>query len=349
MTDLIRAVNEMVPNLADVHDQMRDQFRHLRGSTSSRAMFGVWIDGADPVEAERRVARLLAAARSAAAKIQAGAPEASLDDEERNGAEAIVSLVGRPPLLVQRGRFAPPPPTWSILEAHRTAIQANLPSVGRVEVPGDGAPRGIGTGFVVGDGVLMTNRHVARRFCAADGEGVWRLNAGSRGQVDFLEEHERTASHDFRVTDVVGVHPRHDLALLRLAPQSTRGRPQPRPLPLATSRGDVAMGREVYVVGYPAFDARNPVEEMYTLFAGIFAVKRLQPGKVLGFLEEEAVLLHDSSTLGGNSGSCVVDLHTHQVIGLHFRGEYLECNHAVALWALRDDKLLRDAGVAFAE
>jgi len=64
--------------------------------------------------------------------------------------------------------------------------------------------------------------------------------------------------------------------------------------------------------------------------------------------EPDDVMFHDASTLGGNSGSCVVDLDSNQVIGLHFAGKYMQYNEAVALWRLVDDPLLRDAGVNFA-
>jgi V8-like Glu-specific endopeptidase len=45
-------------------------------------------------------------------------------------------------------------------------------------------------------------------------------------------------------------------------------------------------------------------------------------------------LSHDCSTLGGNSGSCIVDLSTNSVVGLHFEGDYLVANSAVLLPAL---------------
>jgi V8-like Glu-specific endopeptidase len=64
--------------------------------------------------------------------------------------------------------------------------------------------------------------------------------------------------------------------------------------------------------------------------------------------EPRDVLFHDASTLGGNSGSCVVDLDTGQVLGLHFGGQYMHYNVAVALWRLVDDPLLARAGVNFA-
>jgi hypothetical protein len=41
-------------------------------------------------------------------------------------------------------------------------------------------------------------------------------------------------------------------------------------------------------------------------------------------------------------------LETHQVLGLHLTGRYLEAGTAVPLWELREDPLLKRAGVTFA-
>ena len=56
----------------------------------------------------------------------------------------------------------------------------------------------------------------------------------------------------------------------------------------------------------------------------------------------------DASTLGGNSGSAVIDYDKGLVVGLHFGGRYLEGNNAVPLWKLVDDPLLKKAKVNFA-
>ena len=61
------------------------------------------------------------------------------------------------------------------------------------------------------------------------------------------------------------------------------------------------------------------------------------------------VVLHDCSTLGGNSGSVVLDLATGQAVGLHFAGRFLEANYAVpaAVVAARLERVLRaEAGPA---
>ena len=45
-----------------------------------------------------------------------------------------------------------------------------------------------GTGFVVGEGLLMTNRHVAEMFTEGLGEGGLRLQRRATAAVDFKRE-----------------------------------------------------------------------------------------------------------------------------------------------------------------
>lgn len=109
------------------------------------------------------------------------------------------------------------------------------------------------------------------------------------------------------------------------------------------------MGRDVYVIGYPASDNQGltPPQVLRDIFGSEYQVKRLQPGKVMEVEAGQPIFTHDCSTLGGNSGSCVVDLKTGHVIRLHFRGNYRRANYAVALWQLAGEPLLKSAGVRF--
>src|SRR5262249_30515730 len=50
-----------------------------------------------------------------------------------------------------------------------------------------------------------------------------------------------------------------------------------------------------------------------------------------------------------NAGAPLIDLETQQVLGLQTTSRYLDVNTAVPLYALRDDPLLRRAGVSFAQ
>lgn len=137
----------------------------------------------------------------------------------------------------------------------RQAIEAAIPSIGRVEVIGyPEVPYG-GTAFVVGDDLLMTNRHVAALFAAGLGERGIAFLSGRDSAIDFLRERGNRASQIFDVAQVVMVHPWWDMAMLKVP---DLGAMHP-PLALDPKAADGLIGREVAVIGYPAFDRRNPV------------------------------------------------------------------------------------------
>src|SRR5258708_34659293 len=81
-------------------------------------------------------------------------------------------------------------------------------------------------------------------------------------------------------------------------------------------------------MGYPAYDSRIPEPNlMEDIFGKTYNKKRLAPGGITSV--EEARLLHSCTTLGGNSGSAVLDLDTGEALGLHFSGSFLASNYAV--------------------
>lgn len=294
------------------------------------------------LQAQREAA--IEAGRRGLERVLTEGPEAELSPDEEFGLEAIVLLVGRPALLIQDGRFAAAPADWSVLEEHREAVERTIRSIGRVEVEGHPNLEWVGTGFLVAKDVLMTNRHVAVEFTSPRGNGRWGITPGIRARVDFREEHRQMRSSEFRIKGLIGIHGKYDMALFRLEPSSGL----PDPLLLSSGPGPVEElpGRNVYVVGYPAWDGRrNDPEPMQRLFANIYNVKRLQPGSFMRYLTGHNLFTHDCSTLGGNSGSPVTDLESHRIIGLHFGGRYQQANNAVALWELRNDPLIQHAGL----
>jgi hypothetical protein len=288
------------------------------------------------VASRQELATHVEPARHAIENIIQNGPEARLTAAEGAALEAIVLPMGRPAILIQDGSFFPAPGAWKdVLEKNRPTIENVFRSVGRVEVAGHPDLAWVGTGWLAAPGVIMTNRHVAAEFALADGAG-WKFTPQMSAWTDFNEELSASASRDVKLTEIIGIHPEFDLALL--ACESCEAPPLP-----ISSTGTQA-GAQVYVVGYPAADGRrNDPDEMQRIFAGVYNVKRLQPGEVRSV--DGTRVVHDCSTLGGNSGSCVVDLETAEVVGLHFGGRYLQGNYAVALWELADDPLLRSAGV----
>src|SRR5262249_47626825 len=125
--------------------------------------------------------------------------------------------------------------------------------------------------------------------------------------------------------------------------------------PLELSQRDVAAEDMVQVaaIGYPAFDTRNDATVQNDLFRHVFGVKRLQPGTAGGTVRTESfgklvdAVRHTCSTLGGNSGSALIDLDSGKVVALHFGGRYRVTNYAVPSSALARDGRIVEAGVRF--
>jgi endonuclease G len=276
-----------------------------------------------------------------------------IDPDEEVGLEAIINAELRPAIDVINGTFASTHPLWAHLSSNaatKARIEAVLPSIGRIELLGHpNLPYG-GTGFVVGDGLIMTNRHVAEIFAQGLGDRNLVFVNGNRAGIDFLREHDQPTGPTLMVRRIVMIHPYWDMAIL-----AVEGMPHARrPLRLGLNDARDLTGREIVVVGYPAFDPRNPAVEQNDLFNGHYGIKRLQPGILQGgfntssFRKVVFAATHDCSTLGGNSGSAVIDLETGEVFALHFGGRYHDRNFGVPTAALARDGRVVDAGVQFA-
>lgn len=296
--------------------------------------------------ARQERARVLTAGVSGLEKLAAGRAD-EVNDDEYFGVEAIVLLEGRPALLIQGRDFPSQQGDWAVLDGQRAGIRESIARVGRVEVTGHPSLDWLGTAFLVGHDVVMTNRHVAVEFAQGDGAG-WSFRPGMAARLDLAEELSAVpgdASLEFTITEVVGIHPDLDMALLRIDAAGD-GRAPATPLAVAADPPADVPGRPVYVIGYPAEDGRrNEPEAMRRIFMDVYNVKRLQPGTTTGLVPGELTVKHDCSTLGGNSGSPVLDLVDHRVLGLHYGGRYGFGNYAVPLWELVDDPLLGRAQV----
>jgi endonuclease G len=271
--------------------------------------------------------------------------------DQMAGLEAIILPKIRPVLDVVDNDFHTEHPLWQKLnddQAVRQRLQTAAQSIGRLELPGSSIPYG-GTGFVVGSNLIMTNRHVAAIFAAGIGTRHVSFKPGNRAGIDLKRELDRPTGPTLAVKRIVMIHPYWDMALLEV-----EGLPaSAKPLPLSQDDPTGAAMSEVAAIGYPAFDTRNDADVQNDLFRKVFGVKRLQPGTMGGRQSTESfgkmvsALRHNCSTLGGNSGSALVDLNTGQVLGLHFGGRYEVINFAVPCRELARDGRIVDAGVTF--
>jgi hypothetical protein len=293
--------------------------------------------------------QLLEAGASALEKLVRNAmPE--ITAEEMLGLECVLLLYGRPALAVDEGRLASVPPFWNLLEDQREDVEMVQRGVGRLELLGHPEYDWAGSAFLVTETALVTTRRLAEIF-AENRSGNWQFRPGITAWMDYRSPYQGVANAGYRIRGVLGVHDQYDLGLLEVEPPQTNGR-SPVPLVLAASAPPRLEGRPVYLVGFPVQDARrNEPERIARIFREVYNVKRVQPGLLRGLLQFRDVhlLQHDCAPLGLTGGSCLVDLETHQVIGLQLSGRYLEMGTAIPLWVLREDPLMRKAGVTFAE
>jgi S1-C subfamily serine protease len=237
--------------------------------------------------------------------------------------ELVIRLM-RPAPLSENGKLADlpddagkglfPAELKDLWTAFRQKANPLLFSVARIETR---AHELIGTGFLVADRLLATNRHV-----------LGALTSGSEvlapGQARALFKFEYTGSepdeHTADLDGVAAVHPTLDMVLLRVAAS-------PRPV-LEIEPVPAQSGERMVAIGYPGRDPfRNPAF-LEAIYQGKYEVKRAALGEVLDGAATP-VLFHDASTTGGNSGSPLLSLLTGRVVGIHRAGFFMYRNEAI--------------------
>lgn len=295
--------------------------------------------------------------------VREGAP--AVAGRDRVTIEALVSLTDRPAIRIENGTIDPNHPElgpWQgAFVLAQEEIEAVFRSVGRIDADGEH----IGTGFIVGDGVVMTNRHVIEAFAAPvpkrRNPQRWALE--SNVTIDFSDGASGGAT-EFRIRSVIaaGGDPitdlpvdfnKLDMALLEVESTNAAGRALPRPIALLADADRARASRQLFTVGYPAKPQILPtdpagavrmdvVARLRAIFGLKYGIKYFSPGIVstgLGSVEGDPrkwVFNHDATTLAGNSGSAAVDFADPiAVIGLHFAGDWLRANHAFAVAAVK--------------
>jgi phosphatidylserine/phosphatidylglycerophosphate/cardiolipin synthase-like enzyme len=221
------------------------------------------------------------------------------------------------------------------VEANRAIIAPAIPLIGRIDVTHFPGSDYVGTGWFIGPDIVVTNRHVASLVARWDGrQFVFRRGVASRvieSSVSTAHEFDDVAlepSRSFPITAVLYIEPENgpDIAFVRV-----RRKPDAsRPTHIEVSASDAGDNVPVLVVGYPARAPKSVIpdqDRMRELFRGRYDVKRAAPGYTMS--PRNAATRHDCTTLGGNSGSVVLDLATGKALGLHFAGLYQESNYAV--------------------
>jgi S1-C subfamily serine protease len=295
----------------EAHEDMRLRLEETldgRGTLDTRDTFRAIIGGSG-----EELAQTAAFARE---KLRAGQ---SLSQTEWDALELMIRLT-RPSVLVRKGIPEGLPESrseklFARWEAFREAVRPSVRSVGlihRAEAPA--APgRGVGTGFLIGPDLLLTNRHVAR-LLGSEGAVM--------GVVRFLWEDDSYEKEPvITIRRIAGESEELDVAALQLSSASTGA-----PLRLDAAAGTA---KTVAVIGHPFPDEERNAYFVRVVFGSKLVVKRASPGRrVLPFGGGASAIRfdHDCATLGGNSGSPVFDIETGQVVGLHREGSFLQRN-----------------------
>ncbi len=333
----------------------------LKNQILSRA--DILSEGGRDLTANVAADEVLAVAKSALTKTAAGAETSDLTGSEFAGLEAIIRLTGRPAMGYKGGQVETPSGIgenehWQVfLALARAKINTASASIGRVELTGLGDVVLLGTAWRLGDDLVVTNRHVARLLAANSTGPVssWKLETTKGPRVDFGIASVGGVPRMFSVTGIsyCAPEPEVDLAILKLQCNSIAAPPPLAVDMLPTSLGYEVTntsaegvgfkGGEIYVVGHPAGPSNS--EAISSVFGKADGSKRWSPGFVTRVESRYPVFEHDCSTLGGNSGSCVLTSASHTVVGVHFGGRGVEpltgvgrTNAALALSRIVDNK-----------
>ena len=218
-------------------------------------------------------------------------------------------------------------------------IEPLVPLVGRIDV--DNYPTSmpyLGTGWLVARGLVVTNRHVAELMARAD-NGKFRFRPGRFGEdlrvsIDYRHELRSNAKAVRRVRRVLWIEADTGPDIAFIEVEESGDGSQPFFIPLSAQNAQP--GKEVVVVGYPARAPAHIVGDqawMDRIYGGEYDIKRIAPG-LMG-ADNRGWATHDCTTLGGNSGSAVVDMESGRAVALHFAGLYMIENYAVPAATIR--------------
>lgn len=329
-----------------------DLWRRIGAATGSIEKFATIFDGAPsswmpelrPPNRTHAVIlepdqEIVDALLSAIERVLRSGEDVELQRQEERALLQAARLVERPALFVHNGTFAVPESRWRILERSRPELEVAIAAVGRIEYGTPTTERQLGSGFLVAQDIVLTNRHVVEQFAVRQ-RTCWSIKSGVRPRIDFKEEEgsEEADQHEISELIYVSESPGPDIAVLGISSAGDRGQSQPTPVRVA-ERTVPHKDRLVATIGYPKVSDGTDASLERAMLAGKSGVKRIQPGRVVR--TKAPVFAHDCTTVSGSSGSCVVAVKDGAAIGIHYWGRTRAENLAVSLGAAsaRDSRL----------
>jgi len=296
--------------------------------------------------------------------------EAALSIEGRIVVESLIRLKGRPAFKINDGVISKAQAEITDWATALFAAESYLPdlcaTVGRIDLNGEH----VGTGFVAGSGLVVTNRHVAEAIAdvvvGANGGGRWFMR--DNVSINF-DDRGRGNEKRFKVREVATAGAAQigdnvdfanlDLAILDVETENAAGK-LPKPIGLTKDPEEARLSQDIAVIGYPARPdlaalddptGKETTETIGRRLAMIFGLdygrKYFSPGIVdqpAGTIKGDGrgwIITHDATTLAGSSGSCVMRFSDGlPILGLHFAGRVMTANYAHSLAAVAQSMAL---------
>lgn len=307
--------------------------------------------GADADAVAQAIARdLVARARQVMQSLGQGAGDGDVSASDAIALESVLRTRGRPALRVEGSTIEPidnekhpGSGMWRIfLDDFEANVLFAADATGAVIVKDRYAtpaqPWVQGTAWLVREDLAVTNRHVlfpplggmrlARRLLGQPTAA--RLKSDVEVLVDFAFDAGPQRSVQYAIDGVAFVAEERDpvdVALLKVRPLGDGRR-----APLALGADDFDQDH-LYVVGHPGRMLDVP-EEVRAVFGDPDERKRASFGELMDPDPlHPGEITYDASTIGGFSGGCVLGFRAREVVGLHYYGDPLTGNRAVAATA----------------
>lgn len=295
----------------------------------------------------RLAEQLVRQATAAIEKLTVSNDDRTLTDAEVVALESVISVRGRPAVRVLGGRLDslaehPGSEIWQeYITNYERAIVRAASATGAVLVTAaetGGQPWLQGSAWLVQANRVVTNRHVVLPppglgvpIVETDGNGGWRVrtsitvsitfDADSRPHARQIQRRIKKGVFVAQAGDAV------DIAVLEIEPRDDCQ-------PLALLADDDVTSSNVFVVGHPGL-TQQVAAEVRAVFGNPDGQKRVSFGRRLR-TAHTGILAHDASTVGGYSGAPVLTIQGDAVAGLHYYGDPVNGNLAVAARTLRE-------------